>query len=247
MAAESEEALRLVVIIGQAAVPALADIIKSLFHALSNRLSEVRRNPDGTRRRGIIGTIVGVPADRLKGHGDYGIVSPKKLEGDRTTVDVTDFNDEGLVCLRDLAIKARVGFAVIERKAADGTPIRAIQFKVKDAQTFETFLKFCVRDKIADDAEAKRAMDDLHEILEAEQPQKPESKTETAVTRAPAERSEKGMTAQTDRDVPKSFSMNSKKLWEESARGVENHRKREARLQGAALKQVSAHQLHRKR
>lgn len=140
MAQDTEETLRIILMLGQAVVPAARDVLGLMARAVTV-----------VGRTGAKATQAGFRAvtDRVDGMGRTGVVrSAKSLTGAVQTVDVTD--KLGRADIHELGRLCRacgVGFAVTRINAGDGTRM-AIQFSAADASTMEAVLNAALASRL---------------------------------------------------------------------------------------------------
>lgn len=150
MAQDTEETLRIILMLGQAVVPAARDILGLMARAVS----VVGRTGARAARTGI-----GAATDRIDGMGRHGVVrSAKSLSGAVQTIDVTD--KLGRADIHELGRLCRacgVGFAVTRIQAGDGGTRMAIQFSAADASTMEAVLSAALASRLATGDDLDRA------------------------------------------------------------------------------------------
>lgn len=149
MAQDTEETLRIILLLGQAVVPAARDLLGLMARAVT----VVGRNGARAARTGL-----DAAADRIDGMGRHGVVrSAKSLSGAVQTIDVTD--KLGRADIHELGRLCRscgVGFAVTRMNAGDGTRM-AIQFSAADASTMEAVLSAALASRLATEDDLDRA------------------------------------------------------------------------------------------
>lgn len=145
MAQETEETLRIILLLGQATVPAARDALCMMARAVSV-----------IGRRGAAAAHAGADAvtARVDGMGRRGVVrSAKKIKGPVQTVDVTDKLDRADIHeLGRLCRSCGVGFAVTKMDVG-GASRMALQFSASDASTMEAVLNAALASRLVDDAD----------------------------------------------------------------------------------------------
>lgn len=149
MAQDTEETLRIILLLGQAVVPAARDILG----LMARSVTVIGRTGAHAARGGY-----DYVANRVDGMGRTGVVhSAKSLSGAVQTVDVTDkLGRADIHELGRLCRKCGVGFAVTKIGMGDGTRM-AIQFSAADASTMEAVLNAALASRLATGDDLDRA------------------------------------------------------------------------------------------
>lgn len=150
MAQDTEEALRVLLMIGNAVVPAARDIIRLLARVSSN-----------VARAGWRGgkMVVGKSLDRIDGRGSVGWVrNASRLTGSVQTVDVTGRLDRpDLHQLAALCRQAGAAFSVCELKQDDGPARTLLQFSASNASTMQAVLGAALASEIVTESDLNEA------------------------------------------------------------------------------------------
>lgn len=150
MAQDTEEALRVILMIGNAVIPASRDIIRMLARVSAT-----------VGRTGWKGgkLVAGKALDRVDGMGSVGMVgNPSKLKGAIQTIDVTDrldradLHEMGTLC-RKLGVAFSVSDIVSDGKAAH----TVIQFAAQDASTIQAVLQIALEYQIVSEGDLDEA------------------------------------------------------------------------------------------
>lgn len=145
MAQDNEEALRLLLILGQALLPSARHIL-----LMAARV---------TSKAGVF--TADAVRDRLDGHGKLGHVrNVGRLGGEVQTLDITDKIDrEDIRALNRLCRRAGCGFAVTKLDTPEGTRT-CLQFSRLSASTMEAVLRAAVGERILTQEDVDQAVAD---------------------------------------------------------------------------------------
>ncbi len=150
MAQDTEEAMRVIFMIGNAVVPAARDIVRML-----GRVSATvgRTGWKGGR------LVAGKAMDRVDGMGSVGMVrSAGKLKGDVQTIDVTDRLDRAdLHEMASLCRKLGVAFSVSDVVSDGRASHTLIQFAAQDASTIQAVLQISLETRIVSEHDLDEA------------------------------------------------------------------------------------------
>ena len=150
MAQDTEEALRVLLMIGNAVIPAGRDIIRLLARVSSN-----------VARTGWKGgkMVVGRSLDHIDGCGSTGWVrSANKLSGQVQTVDITDRLDRpDLHQIATLCRQAGAAFSVCELKQENRPSRTLLQFSASNASTMQAVLGAALASNIVTEADLDEA------------------------------------------------------------------------------------------
>lgn len=150
MPQDTEEAMRVILMIGNAVVPAGRDLIRMLA-----RISAT------VGRTGWKGgkLVAGKALDRFDGMGGVGMVrSPGKLKGPIQSIDVTDRLDRAdLHQVAALCRRVGVGFSVSELVADGSKPHTIVQFSAQDASTLQAVLQVALEQSLVDESDLAEA------------------------------------------------------------------------------------------
>ncbi len=157
MAGENEEAMRIILMLGQAALPPARELLIMTMRALSRGAGKVADKAGNVAKRGANSAV-----SHVNGLGRYGMVSGRSLRRDpRDTIKLVDVGGEGALSRDDLSALAeicrqhRVGFSVFEDPA---TGYFAIEYKMRDEQALSACIQTAVQRKMLTNADVESAM-----------------------------------------------------------------------------------------
>lgn len=135
MAQDSEETLRLIIMLGQAFVPPVRELM-AVTARLAGRAAARAGSLAAAAARQAAGRAVSAVADASVGHGSVGIVGAGGLGGQTGLVDVTEFfsDREDIARLNETCRGLGIGVR-IHRNPADGR--LAVEFATRDAAKFD--------------------------------------------------------------------------------------------------------------
>lgn len=150
MAQDTEEALRVILMIGNAVIPASRDIIRLLARVSAT-----------VGRTGWKGgkLVAGAAMDRIDGMGTKGMVrNTAKMKGAVQTIDVTDRLDRAdLHEMAALCRKLGVAFSVSDIVSDGKAEHTLIQFAAQDASTIQAVLQVALDYRIVNEADLDEA------------------------------------------------------------------------------------------
>ena len=157
MPGENEEAMRVLLMLGQAVLPPAREVLIITMRALARGTGKVA---GGTGR--IAGRGANHAISHVNGLGRYGLVTEHTLRRDRNDViKLVNLGKEGaldrgdLSLLSDICRKHRIGFAVFEDPA---TGYFAIEYKMKDQEALAACIETAVERKLISNADVDNAM-----------------------------------------------------------------------------------------
>lgn len=157
MPGENEEAMRVLLMLGQAVLPPAREVLIITMRALARGTGKVA---GGTGR--IAGRGANHAISHVNGLGRYGLVTEHTLRRDRNDViKLVNLGKEGaldrgdLSLLSDICRKHRIGFAVFEDPA---TGYFAIEYKMKDQEALAACIETAIERKLISNADVDNAM-----------------------------------------------------------------------------------------
>lgn len=147
MAQETEECMRIIIMLGNAVVPAARDVIRLIARASIGALKA-----GGSKAASAV-------TDRVDGLGRNGIVrNAARLGGTVQTLDVTDkLGRDDLHDIGRLCRKCGAGFAIVRMDTGASSRL-AIQFRAQDASTIQAVLSAALEERVVDDRDLDEAL-----------------------------------------------------------------------------------------
>ncbi len=157
MPGENEEAMRVLLMLGQAVLPPAREVLIITMRALARGTGKVAGGAGRVAGRGANHAI-----SHVNGLGRYGLVTEHTLRRDRNDViKLVNLGKEGaldrsdLSLLSDICRKHRIGFAVFEDPA---TGYFAIEYKMKDQEALAACIETAIERKLISNADVDNAM-----------------------------------------------------------------------------------------
>lgn len=157
MPGENEEAMRVLLMLGQAVMPPAREVLILTMRALARGTGKVAGTAGRTAQRGANHAI-----SHVNGLGRYGLVTEHTLRRDRNDViKLVNLGKEGaldrsdLSLLSDICRRHRIGFAVFEDPA---TGYFAIEYKMKDQEALAACIETAIQRKLISNADVDSAM-----------------------------------------------------------------------------------------
>ena len=157
MPGENEEAMRVLLMLGQAILPPAREVLIITMRALARGTGKVAGGAGRVAGRGANHAI-----SHVNGLGRYGLVTEHTLRRDRNDViKLVNLGKEGaldrsdLSLLSDICRKHRIGFAVFEDPA---TGYFAIEYKMKDQEALAACIETAIERKLISNADVDNAM-----------------------------------------------------------------------------------------
>lgn len=157
MPGENEEAMRVLLMLGQAVMPPAREVLILTMRALARGTGKVAGTAGRTAQRGANHAI-----SHVNGLGRYGLVTEHTLRRDRNDViKLVNLGKEGaldrgdLSLLSDICRRHRIGFAVFEDPA---TGYFAIEYKMKDQEALAACIETAIERKLISIADVDSAM-----------------------------------------------------------------------------------------
>lgn len=157
MPGENEEAMRVLLMLGQAVMPPAREVLILTMRALARGTGKVAGSAGRTAQRGANHAF-----SHVNGLGRYGLVTEHTLRRDRNDViKLVNLGKEGaldrsdLSLLSDICRRHRIGFAVFEDPA---TGYFAIEYKMKDQEALAACIETAIQRKLISNADVDSAM-----------------------------------------------------------------------------------------